>query len=545
MIRRPSRSSASPLALVTILAVAALPLRAQDAPAAAPEARMAADLDLIEADGPQPVFVRMRDQLLPDADAWDRFVAAHATTPRRELRPTIRADLQTRAAASWDAIAATVRELQDAGHVGAELERFWIVNGFATTADADAVRRLAAHDAVGYVHRQRQPGRLDQHEFRSLPEAARARGERALESLLGMRSDGEPAFDPDAVAVPWNLQRIRAPEAWHTGAVGQGVTIAMIDSGLLPIEPVARALWQDPREEPNGTDDDGDGFVDERCGWDAIGDTPFAVGDGPKSHGTMCAGILVGRESGEDRFTTGVAPRARLMVLRGGGRLRAYEFLASHEADVLSMSFMWIGFDLGSYRSVLRTAHEHLAACGVVAVGGAGNFGRSAPEGRQIAFPKDIPCVIAAAGVVESGEVPPFSSRGPVTWDLAPWYADHPAGHPLEKPDVSGCIGGFPVWHRLEMPGRGVEVFRKLDGGFGLIVGPRGNSFSGPHAGGVAALMLSAAPDLNVWDVQRLMRETCTDLLDDGWDPTSGAGLLQADAAVAAARALATSRRDG
>ena len=141
--------------------------------------------------------------------------------------------------------------------------------------------------------------------------------------------------------------------------------------------------------------------------------------------------------------------------------------------------------------------------------------------------------------------MPPFSSRGPVTWDLAPWYADHPAGHPLEKPDVSGCIGGFPVWHRLEMPGRGVEVFRKLDGGFGLIVGPRGNSFSGPHAGGVAALMLSAAPDLNVWDVQRLMRETCTDLLDDGWDPTSGAGLLQADAAVAAARALATSRRDG
>ena len=37
---------------------------------------------------------------------------------------------------------------------------------------------------------------------------------------------------------------------------------------------------------------------------------------------------------------------------------------------------------------------------GGVAVGGAGNFSRL-PKGKQIALPKDIPCVIAAAGILE------------------------------------------------------------------------------------------------------------------------------------------------
>ena len=33
----------------------------------------------------------------------------------------------------------------------------------------------------------------------------------------------------------------------------------------------------------------------------------------------------------------------------------------------------------------------------------------------------------------------------------------------------------------------------------GLLIGPGGNSFAGPHAAGVAALMLSINPDLCAW----------------------------------------------
>jgi subtilisin family serine protease len=69
-----------------------------------------------------------------------------------------------------------------------------------------------------------------------------------------------------------------------------------------------------------------------------------------------------------------------------------------------------------------------------------------------------------------------------------------------------------------------------------LVVGPGGNSFSGPHAAGVAALMLSANPDLPAWQVKSLMEQTCRDLGPPGRDLTFGSGLLQARDAVRAAR---------
>jgi subtilisin family serine protease len=172
----------------------------------------------------------------------------------------------------------------------------------------------------------------------------------------------------------------------------------------------------------------------------------------------------------------------------------------------------------------------------VLAVGGAGNFGRTAPPGRQITLPKDIPCVVAAAGIGEGGEVPAFSSRGPCTWHDVPFFADFPPDAPLGKPDVCGCAAGFPVWHWTHSRGREVEVLWHDGAGFGLIRGPQGNSFAGPHAGGVAALVLSVQPELTPWRVQELLAATCRDLGVPGRDPIHGAGLVQADAAVAAAR---------
>tara|TARA_B110000495_G_scaffold157074_1_gene140738 strand:- start:188 stop:457 length:270 start_codon:yes stop_codon:yes gene_type:complete len=72
--------------------------------------------------------------------------------------------------------------------------------------------------------------------------------------------------------------------------------------------------------------------------------------------------------------------------------------------------------------------------------------------------------------------------------------------------------------------------------GASLVVGPAGNSFSGPHGVGVAALVLSANPALNPWEVKELLEETATDLGDKGRDANYGAGLIDALAAVHAAK---------
>lgn len=502
----------------------------------APQEPAPCDPGLTAAPTMQPVFVRMRDQLFAIGGEYEEHCRAHPTTPRSRLRAQALVDLHERAAKARRTTAEPLAALLRDGHVR-DVDPFWIVNGFAALADGLGVQALAVLPGVGYVHRQTQPGMPQQAVERRAASwiAERERDEATAVALLRARGDEGPL--PSGLQVPWNLRRIRADAAWATGATGQGVVIALLDSGVLAKAPLVEALWQNPRERPDGKDDDGNGLVDDLFGWDFAGGTRFVVGDGEQSHGTMCGGILAGRPFGEERTITGVAPRAQLMVLRGIGSLHAYEYACAMGADVLSLSYMWIGAELGSYRGVFRTAHEHLAACGVVAVGGAGNFGRSAPPGRQIALPKDIPCVIAAAGIGSNGEVPASSSRGPCTWDDVPLFFDHPASAPLRKPDVTGCSAGFPVWHWTTSRGRPVQVLWQDGDGFGLVVGPQGNSFAGPHAGGVAALMLSAQRELTPWRVQELMVQTCQDLGEPGWDATHGAGLLRADAAVAAARA--------
>jgi len=485
----------------------------------------------------EPVFVRFRDQLFALGGEFEDYCREHATAPRSRLRREALADLHRRAERSWAAVAGDVEAMQRGGALR-QLQRYWIVNGFAAFADGAAVQRLARLPGVGYVHRQTQPGRAQQtvEERPARWLADRQADEAAALAMLAARG-AEGPFAATGLQVPWNLQAIRADAAWALGATGEGVVIALLDTGVLAKEPLVHALWQNPGERHNGVDDDGNGLTDDLFGWDFAGDSRFVVGDGAQSHGTMCGGVLAGRPFGEPRTVTGVAPRARLMVLRGTGSLRAYEYAAATGASVLSLSYMWTGVELGSWRGVFRTAHEHLAACGVVAVGGAGNYAKTAPAGRQIALPKDVPCVIAAAGIGEDGKAPAFSSRGPCTWHDVPLFFDFPPEAPLRKPDVTGCAAGFPLWHWTESRGRPLQVRWQDGAGFGLVVGPAGNSFAGPHAGGVAALVLSVQPELTPWRVQRLLIDTCRDVGEPGWDVTYGAGQLQADAAVRAALA--------
>ena len=120
------------------------------------------------------------------------------------------------------------------------------------------------------------------------------------------------------------------------------------------------------------------------------------------SHGSSCAGIIAGRPSAKG-WQTGIAPDSRLLILKGGFDLRSMEYLLLNGADLVSMSYMIVGRDLGQIRGLFRNAFEHLSLGGVLAVGGAGNYGpksrRAMPAGKQIGLPKDIPCVLAIAGV--------------------------------------------------------------------------------------------------------------------------------------------------
>jgi subtilisin len=312
------------------------------------------------------------------------------------------------------------------------------------------------------------------------------------------------------------------------GITGDGVTVAVLDVGVNYAHRDLRGnLWVNRKEIPaNGVDDDRNGYVDDVYGYDfaqmraEMRDTTPAL-----QHGTITSGIVGG--DGNGGIVTGVAPRVRLMPMIGFGVTAAalgYQYALENGADILSMSFSIA--NLGNVRGLWRMMSDHAVAAGLVLVGGAGNFRTTSPLPVQHQSPKDVPSVISVAGVDSLLQLVPFSSGGPAEWASVALYGDYPMPKGLVKPDV------------VAFPGAGYPILAAADSGY---IDPnarvRGNSFSGPQGAGVAALIMSAAPTMPAWRVKEVMEQTARDLGPAGKDNDFGAGLLDAFAAVTAARA--------
>ena len=70
-----------------------------------------------------------------------------------------------------------------------------------------------------------------------------------------------------------------------------------------------------------------------------------------------------------------------------------------------------------------------------------------------------------------------------------------------------------------------------------------GTSMAAPQVAATAALMRRMNPDLKAGDIIRLLKRTARRPAGRGWSPELGWGILDADAAVLAARSLDRSAR--
>lgn len=453
-----------------------------------------------------PVLVLGHTQLLERLHGLEQFAAKNDQADRRGLRPQVIAALKRIAEPEQQRI------LKALGKPRAE-RSLWIANAMALTLTPDEIRRAASLRDVEFIYQS----------VESIPEPEKA-GNVALLSTIAAR----PPFTTEGKRVAWNVERLGAPRVWHElGQRGEGAVVAVIDNGANYLQHNLRGnIWHNEREIPNnGIDDDRNGYVDDAYGYDFanmradVRDTSSKV-----QHGTWTSGIIAG--DGTDGVITGVAPRTTLMELVSGfgptATGLAFQYALEQGADVVSMSFSVP--NLGNLRGLWRMMCEHAVAAGAVLVGGAGNFQQSAKLPYQIQSPKDIPSVIAVGGVDTALAVMPYSSLEPVEWGSVALYHDFPPPAGLTKPDI------------VAFPGPNYPVLAVVDSGY-IDPNPRiqGNSFSGPQAAGVAALMLSAAPSLPSWRVKELLERTARDLDAPGRDNRTGAGLIDAYRAVSEA----------
>ena len=123
--------------------------------------------------------------------------------------------------------------------------------------------------------------------------------------------------------------------------------IAIIDTGVDRFhEDLQSKMWKNMAEVNgvNGVDDDQNGYVDDKFGWDFINNDGDPMDD--NSHGTHCAGIAAA-ETDNELGMAGVSPGARIMgvkVLQSGGYGTASQvaqgilYAANNGATVINMS---------------------------------------------------------------------------------------------------------------------------------------------------------------------------------------------------------------
>ncbi len=158
-------------------------------------------------------------------------------------------------------------------------------------------------------------------------------------------------------------------EAFASGYRGQGVILALIGQGFrYRGSSLESVLWRNPGEIPdNGIDDDHNGFIDDVVGYD------FADHDAdpshPSGHDRQVAEIAVAPH--DDRSIAGIAPEARLMILKvtsadgnlvQPGLFRAFRYALDHGARVFLMPWTIRGGRCGDEQfEFLVDVFEHAA----------------------------------------------------------------------------------------------------------------------------------------------------------------------------------------
>ena len=401
----------------------------------------------------------------------------------RELRGLTAGDVRVILQGQGDSVAA---ERAVAGVGGTVRLHLPIIDGVAATVDASDIAKLAGTPGVRAITLDRQ-----------------------VTVQAGGGSSSRDSVYNDVV---------RADDAWGAGLTGQGVTVAVLDTGIANVGDLAGRILP-VRDDLTGAVTACQNLSGESNCNDSYG------------HGTFIAGLIAGSGAASGGAYKGVAPAANLVSVKVAGRDGSSDvstviagiqwtvsFKDRYGIRVLNLSLGTDGTQ--TYRTdPLNYAVEKAWDAGIAVVVAASNRG---PSAGTISKPGDDPWVITVGAVDDHGTpglgddtIPNFSSRGPTAADG------------LAKPDVVA-----PGAHMVSLRAPGSAIDRQFPNYIGTAYRKgSGTSMATGVVSGAVALMVQADPTTTPNRVKYALASTARAAASS--DPMAvGSGLIDVLAAA-------------
>ncbi len=285
----------------------------------------------------------------------------------------------------------------------------------------------------------------------------------SFSQLWGMNNTGQTGGTIDA--------DIDAPEAWDLTTGSSSVVVAVIDTGVdYNHSDLSANMWTNMGEIPgNGVDDDGNGYIDDFHGINAITGTGDPMDD--NNHGTHCSGTIAG-VGNNGIGVAGVCWTAKIMALKfldssGSGynsdAIECIQYAINKGAHIMSNS--WGG---GGYSQALKDAIDAAGASGLLFCAAAGNF----------------------LGDNDSSPFYPASYSSPNIIAVA--ATDHNDNLSVWAPGYSGSNRGA---YSVDVAAPGTAIYSTIPGN--SYASFSGTSMATPHVSGLAALIKSYSFSLN------------------------------------------------
>ncbi|WP_153730416.1 S8 family peptidase [Sporosarcina obsidiansis] len=271
---------------------------------------------------------------------------------------------------------------------------------------------------------------------------------------------------------PWGIDRVQAPQIWKRGYTGEGVKVAVVDTGI--------ALQHEDLTVSGGVS--------------YVSYTKSYADD--HDHGTHVAGIIGAKDNSVG--VVGVAPDAELYAVKVIGRnnsfitsdlIKGIEWSITNDMDIINLSlYTYNYFDDYGLHEVLKAAHSK----GLLLVGVTGNSGTDDMT-NTVTYPGKYAEVIAVGSIDEYNWPSYFSSFGTEAEVVAP----------------------------------GEGIFSTVKNGSHNYMS--GTSMAAPHVAGMLALMKERYPHYTNVQLRNELKKNTKDLGVKGWDPYYGHGLIQGD----------------